>query len=159
MLFCKKKLELQGRTLSFLRNIPTASFIWFFLQLPPIDWRDMALYNVLHKATIVCIENICRKGKLFMNNRKINNNKIVKKQKIRKFNEFQKSAVALAAAASFALTLSSCEDVAQSVETTSQRTQKEPTETQSTVAEETYGNTTLPFVPPPDIFPEDCHAT
>ena len=115
----------------------------------------MALYKVLHKATIVCIENICRKGKLFMNNRKINNNKIVKKQKIRKFNEFQKSAVALAAAASFALTLSSCEDVAQSVETTSQRTQKEPTQTQGTAAEETYGNTTLPFVPPPDIFPDD----
>ena len=112
----------------------------------------MALYNILHKATIVCLENICRKGKLFMNNRRINNSKIVKKQKIRKFNEFQKSAVALAAAASFALTLSSCEDVAQNAQTTQQRTQKEPSQTQSTAQEETYASTTLPFLPPPDIF-------
>ena len=87
-----------------------------------------------------------------MNNRRINNSKIVKKQKIRKFNEFQKSAVALAAAASFALTLSSCEDMAQNAQTTQQRTQKEPSQTQSTAQEETYASTTLPFLPPPDIF-------
>ncbi|MBO5020237.1 MAG: G5 domain-containing protein, partial [Clostridia bacterium] len=86
-----------------------------------------------------------------MNNRRINNSKIVKKQKIRKFNEFQKSAVALAAA-SFALTLSSCEDMAQNAQTTQQRTQKEPSQTQSTAQEETYASTTLPFLPPPDIF-------
>ena len=109
----------------------------------------------LHKATIVCRENICRKGKFFMNNRRTNNSKIVKKQRIRKFREFQRSAVAIAAAASFALTLSSCEDVAESVSTTYQKTQNGTEQTQSAPADQTMASEELPFIPPDDIEEPD----
>ena len=109
----------------------------------------------LHKATIVCRENICRKGKFFMNNRRTNNSKIVKKQRIRKFREFQRSAAAIAAAASFALTLSSCEDVAESVSTTYQKTQNGTEQTQSAPADQTTASEELPFIPPDDIEEPD----
>ena len=108
----------------------------------------------LHKATIVCRENICRKGKFFMNNRRTNNSKIVKKQRIRKFREFQRSAAAIAAA-SFALTLSSCEDVAESVSTTYQKTQNGTEQTQSAPADQTTASEELPFIPPDDIEEPD----
>ena len=109
----------------------------------------------LHKATIVCRENICRKGKFFMNNRRTNNSKIVKKQRIRKFREFQRSAAAIAAAASLALTLSSCEDVAESVSTTYQKTQNGTEQTQSAPADQTMASEELPFIPPDGIEEPD----
>ena len=90
-----------------------------------------------------------------MNNRRTNNSKIVKKQRIRKFREFQRSAAAIAAAASFALTLSSCEDVAESVSTTYQKTQNGTEQTQSAPADQTTASEELPFIPPDDIEEPD----
>ena len=46
-----------------------------------------------------------------MNKIKRNSNKIVKKERIRKFHEFERRAVAVATAASFAFMLSSCEEI------------------------------------------------
>ena len=90
-----------------------------------------------------------------MNNRRTNNSKIVKKQRIRKFREFQRSAAAIAAAASFALTLSSCENVAESVSTTYQKTQNGTEHTQSFPTEQTTTTAELPFIPPSDIEKPD----
>ena len=88
-----------------------------------------------------------------MNNKRINNDKIVKKQRIRKFREFQRRGAAIAAAASFALALSSCEEVASIVTSdTSASAEQEQTQTS---AETSSTLTDIPFVPPSDIFTEE----
>ncbi len=67
----------------------------------------MAAYNNIAKATIICLENIYRKGKLFMNGYK-RKSKLVKKDKILRFREFERRTAALALASSFAIMMSSC---------------------------------------------------
>lgn len=67
----------------------------------------MAEYNNIAKATIICLENIYRKGKLFMNGYK-RKSKLVKKDKILRFREFERRTAALALASSFAIMMSSC---------------------------------------------------
>ncbi len=89
-----------------------------------------------------------------MNNRRINNDKIVKKQRIRKFREFQRRGVAMAAAASFALMLSSCEEV-ESIVTSDTVARSEQKQTESSTAETTSSAADIPFVPPADIFTEN----
>lgn len=129
----------------------------------------MAEYNNIAKATRFCLENIYRKGKLFMNGYK-RKSKLVKKDKILRFREFEKKTAALALASSFALMMTAC-GTAQSTYTgetstrstlvqTSAETEKVPSESKETtstiVSEE---QTTIIFETTEATIPEPPQTT